>query len=323
MISWLIRVNHVLLLLIFRAKDRGTNNTPNLRHRPALVEIGRFSGTNPEAWTFQVEHYFEFYKINPDHQLDLASFYLEGAALEWYWWMFRNKQQVDWPHLAKALVTRFRKKDFEAPEGRLAKLRQHTTVTEYQASFEAISNETMALPGRSPPLLPTPSTPTSSVGSPITPPTTLPGKQPVKRLSYVEAQQRREKDLCFYCDEKYTFNHKCASQPKLFLCEDEGGQHSEPVLETSSDTALAEELQVQEELFEVFPCQFKAVNFHLIFLSFNYMGLIWFWAFLGWSPWVRFSQIMQIIALNSIFKGSGFVGKETLPLRFNLSSYSV
>ncbi|PKI35828.1 hypothetical protein CRG98_043799, partial [Punica granatum] len=282
-----------------RSSRSGTNNTPTLRHRPAPVDIGRFSGTNPEAWTFQVERYFEFYKISPDHQLDLASFYLEGAALEWYRWMFRNKQLVDWPHLAEVLVTRFRKKDFEAPEGRLAKLRQHTTVTEYQASFEAISNETMALPGtfllhcfisglrldiktavlahrpttledaitlahlheqrlalekgfirpslgRSPPLLPTPSTPPSSVGSTITTPTTLPRKQPVRRLSYAEAQQRREKGLCFYCDEKYTFNHKCASRPKLFLFEDEGGQHSEPVSQTSNDTALAEELQVQE-----------------------------------------------------------------------------
>ncbi|PKI37595.1 hypothetical protein CRG98_042019 [Punica granatum] len=204
------------------------NNTPTLRHKPAPVEISRFSGSNPEAWTFQL---------------------------------------VDWPYLAEILVKRFRENDFEAPEGRLAKLRQHTTVTEYQAGFEAISNETMALLtqfllhcfisgllldikttvlvhrpttledaitlahlheqcitlekgfvrpslGRSPPLLPPLSPPPSSVGSTPTSPTTLPGKQPVKRLSYAEAQQRRVKGLCFYCDE--------------------------------NDSALAEGLQVQE-----------------------------------------------------------------------------
>ncbi|PKI34303.1 hypothetical protein CRG98_045301 [Punica granatum] len=83
-------------------------------------------------------------------------------------------------------------------------------------------------------------------GFTLTSPTMLPGKQPVKRLSYAEAQQRREKGLCFYCDEKYTFNHKCAARPKLFLFEEDTEQHNDPASDTPSDSALAEELQVQE-----------------------------------------------------------------------------
>jgi len=43
-------------------------------------------------------------------------------------------------------LVRFRKRDLEAPEGRLAKLRQTTTVAEYQSRFEAVSNETMHFP---------------------------------------------------------------------------------------------------------------------------------------------------------------------------------
>lgn len=78
----------------------GSNSsTPlTLRHKPATVELSRFNGLNPEAWLFQAERYFEFYNILPDHQLSLASFYLDGEALDWYRWMFRNKQLIDWPH---------------------------------------------------------------------------------------------------------------------------------------------------------------------------------------------------------------------------------
>ncbi|KAG5573141.1 hypothetical protein H5410_062907 [Solanum commersonii] len=53
-----------------------------LRHKSASVELGRFHGVNPESWVFQAEHYFEFYGITEDHKLTLASFYLEGDALE-------------------------------------------------------------------------------------------------------------------------------------------------------------------------------------------------------------------------------------------------
>ena len=36
------------------------------RHKRASVEIGRFHGENPEAWIFQAERYFDFYKIEDD-----------------------------------------------------------------------------------------------------------------------------------------------------------------------------------------------------------------------------------------------------------------
>ncbi|KAG5586399.1 hypothetical protein H5410_046833 [Solanum commersonii] len=40
----------------------------------------------------------------------------------------------------------FQKRDLEVPEGRLAKLRQTTTVAEYQSRLEEVSNETMHFP---------------------------------------------------------------------------------------------------------------------------------------------------------------------------------
>lgn len=57
---------------------------PILRHKLASVGLSRFKGDNPESWVFQAERYFDFYHIAEDHKLTLASFYLDGEALEWY-----------------------------------------------------------------------------------------------------------------------------------------------------------------------------------------------------------------------------------------------
>ena len=37
---------------------------------------------------------------------------------------------------------------------------------------------------------------------------------PIKRLNASQMQERREKGLCYNCDEKYQYGHKC----KLFHC---------------------------------------------------------------------------------------------------------
>ncbi|OIT35344.1 hypothetical protein A4A49_58954 [Nicotiana attenuata] len=75
----------------------GVPTVPSMRHKPASVEMPRFSGANTEGWVFDAERYFDFYHISEDHRLSLASFYLDGEAREWYRWLFRNKQLSDLP----------------------------------------------------------------------------------------------------------------------------------------------------------------------------------------------------------------------------------
>ncbi|GKA99787.1 transposon ty3-G gag-pol polyprotein [Tanacetum coccineum] len=47
----------------------------------------------------------------------------------------------------------------------------------------------------------------------------IPAPNPIRRLSQTEARERREKGLCYYCDERYTPGHKC-SKPQLFMISD-------------------------------------------------------------------------------------------------------
>ena len=56
---------------------------------------------------------------------------------------------------------------------------------------------------------------------------------PIHRFSPTELQRLREQGLCYNCDEKYTFGHKCK---KLFLIEAEEGDEPEEHQEEKDDT---------------------------------------------------------------------------------------
>ncbi|KAG5609595.1 hypothetical protein H5410_020876, partial [Solanum commersonii] len=84
------------------------------------------------------ERYFDFYKIEEDQKLNVASLYLDGEALKLYQWLFRNNQLIDWPHFAD-----------KSTEGRFANLGQLPYVIEYQNCCEDSFGESDVLfPGR-------------------------------------------------------------------------------------------------------------------------------------------------------------------------------
>lgn len=56
---------------------------------------------------------------------------------------------------------------------------------------------------------------------------------PIRRFAPTELQRRREQGLCYNCDEKYTFGHKCK---KLFFIEAEKGNEPKEHKEEKDDT---------------------------------------------------------------------------------------
>ncbi|KAH0715240.1 hypothetical protein KY284_008145 [Solanum tuberosum] len=73
-------------------------------------------------------------------------------------------------------------------------------------------------------------------------------RPPLKCLIYSEIQSRRERGLCYYCEEKYVAGHKCKTPPQLHLLtegSDVQPEFPEPFI---SDDLLAKELQVLEVL---------------------------------------------------------------------------
>lgn len=76
----------------------------------------------------------------------MASFYLDGAALAWYQWMYRNSQILSWTQFLQALETRFALTAYDDPRGKLFKLTQTSSVATYLSEFEALANRIIGLP---------------------------------------------------------------------------------------------------------------------------------------------------------------------------------
>nr|KYP64239.1 Transposon Ty3-I Gag-Pol polyprotein [Cajanus cajan] len=154
--------------------------------------------------------------------------------------MHNNGLLTSWDAFLRALELRFAPSKFKDPIAALCKLSQTQLLQDYITEFESIANRISGYPasfylscfisGLKPhlrrevtalqptdmpqavafaklhdtqtasPLLPTPST-----------------KIPIKRLTEAEMQDRRDKNLCYNCDERYTRGHRCKSQFLLLV----------------------------------------------------------------------------------------------------------
>ena len=246
-------------------------------HSSLKLNFPTYNGLDdPTGWIFKAEQYIEFKQIEPQQQVQLASFHLDKIALQWYRWYTKNKGPLRWNEFTKAVLHRFGPTDYDDPSEALSRLRQTTTVNAYQEAFENLSHKVDDLPEnfligsfiaglkdeirldvrvKQPKTLyetisvshlieernlfqqkqgiqfrpaaysnqPRPQpTPTVGVLGPPPPlcatPTSGNSQGPVRRITSQEARERREKGLCFYCDERFTPGHRC-SRPQLFMIE--------------------------------------------------------------------------------------------------------
>nr|KYP47836.1 hypothetical protein KK1_030532 [Cajanus cajan] len=189
---------------------------------------------------------------------------MDGPALSWYQWMFRNGYITSWPGLLQALESRFAPSYYDDASGLLFKLVQHGTVNEYITDFERLANRIVGLApmfllscfisgltseirrggqALQPTSLPhamalaklqedkiadrrrqsrNPTLSSSSV-TPVSSTLALPPSPKVhfKHLSSAEIASRREKGLCYHCDEKFTPSHHCKGRLLLLIADDD------------------------------------------------------------------------------------------------------
>ncbi|KAK9189481.1 hypothetical protein WN943_018078 [Citrus x changshan-huyou] len=94
----------------------------------------------------KAEQYFEFKNIAPGLQVQLASFHLEGIALQWHRWLTKFKGPLSWQEFTKAMLQRFGPTDYEDPSKALTRLKQTLTLEAYQETFEKLSHCIDGLP---------------------------------------------------------------------------------------------------------------------------------------------------------------------------------
>nr|KYP49349.1 Retrovirus-related Pol polyprotein from transposon 17.6 [Cajanus cajan] len=232
--------------------------TPFHSRPPIKLDVPRFDGHDPLGWIFKISQFFDYQGTPEDERITVASFYMDGPALSWFQWMFRNGFITSWPALLQALETRFAPSFYDDPKGMLFKLSQRGSVNEYLTEFERLANRIVGLPptfllscfvsGLAPELrrevqalqpisLPQAAAlaklqedklndrkrpfrnPTQSSSSPTL--ASSASKLPFKHLTPEELASRREKGLCYNCDEKFSAGHRCKARALLLIADDD------------------------------------------------------------------------------------------------------
>ena len=91
-----------------------------------------------------MNQYFEFQEIAEDQKVRLASFHLEGAANQWWQWLRKaldeEQRTITWKVFEYELRARFGPSDAEDFDEALSRVKQITTLRDYQREFERLGN---------------------------------------------------------------------------------------------------------------------------------------------------------------------------------------
>lgn len=116
-------------------------NCDSHRSNSLRLELPRFDGTDAIGWLFRIQEYFDFHEIPEEQRLWIVALNLEGKASDWYQCMKTNKLLTTWSDFLNAVRKHFGPSQFEDAIGRLSKLTQQGSVTEYQTEFEGLMNK--------------------------------------------------------------------------------------------------------------------------------------------------------------------------------------
>ncbi|KAK0581846.1 hypothetical protein LWI29_018689 [Acer saccharum] len=241
------------------------------------IDFPRYDGRNdPTTWIGKAEKYFSLHDIAHSDKVTLASFYLEGDALLWFQTLEHEIIYVTWEDFRLGILSRFGPTQFEDPFSQLIRLKQTSTVIEYQTRFERVLAKVGNLAQdkkvscfvtglrdsiRTDVQAHCPSTLTIAIGlaklyeardqaqkkpnqsvvrsarpAPTSNNSNFSTTTTIKRMTPEELNERRRNGLCFHCNDKYSPGHNCA---KLFRIEaywEEGDNDVEMEIEEEADS---------------------------------------------------------------------------------------
>ncbi|GAU38235.1 hypothetical protein TSUD_145900 [Trifolium subterraneum] len=194
------------------------------------LKVPKFDGSDAIGWIFKINQFFDFHQTPDPDRLTIASFYMDGPALGWFQWITRSGMIQSWPEFLMALETRFALSFYDDPRGALFKLTQRGTINQYLTEFERLVNrvETALAKIQEDKIAdrrktfkphhtfaPTPAVNNTPVNATSPPPSVSkpPSKIPFRKLSPEEIASRRERNLCYNCDETFSPQHRLESAP--------------------------------------------------------------------------------------------------------------
>ncbi|KAG8388303.1 hypothetical protein BUALT_Bualt02G0111500 [Buddleja alternifolia] len=249
--------------------SEGTGNQSTFSPFPR-VEFPKFGGADPRTWVRKCARYFQIVSTVPeDQKVPLASVHLEGRAELWFQGYLERGVMPTWNQFLQAIYDRFDDTDPELMIGEFNKLHQTGTVTEYLEKFEDLKSHMLLFHREFPEdffiasfvsglrddiqgavLSMKPNTLHQAISlakkqettklPPPKPPFKPPEhSQPTRRLlTAAEMRARREKNLCYNCDEVYVPGHRCKNRQIFLIMTEE---------EEEAYTADANQIEFQDE----------------------------------------------------------------------------
>lgn len=80
-------------------------NPPPHQEQPILsctlrLEFPRYDGGEPSSWLYRAEQFFDYHQTPPPQQVQIASFHLQGEALQWFRWISTTFPLSNWTEFA-------------------------------------------------------------------------------------------------------------------------------------------------------------------------------------------------------------------------------
>lgn len=113
--------------------------------RNLKLDFPRFDGNEPINWILKAQQFYDYNQTPDQQKVFLAAFHMEGGALIWYNWLMDSEYAGGWEDFVSALKTHFAPSTFDDLVGAFTKLKQTSTVEDYQTQFEILSNKIQGL----------------------------------------------------------------------------------------------------------------------------------------------------------------------------------
>ncbi|RWW32274.1 hypothetical protein GW17_00003069 [Ensete ventricosum] len=116
--------------------------TSDLNNPRMKVDFPRWEEGDPIGWISRAERCFRSYRTANATRVEIAVIHLEGDVIQWFNWFKHTHGGLSWQRFKEGLLDRFGPTNFNNIDGQLAKIRQTSTIQEYQTRFKRLSNQT-------------------------------------------------------------------------------------------------------------------------------------------------------------------------------------
>jgi hypothetical protein len=225
-----------------------------------------------------MEQFFDLHNVPHTQKVQIASLYLEPNQFVWYRWICSRKSLITWTIFTEEMIAHYEDTRSNTFFSQLINLKQKGSVTEHIENFQRLNikvtnipdehlidvfigtlkdniqhevrlwepkslenafkvarnveskNMAMATRRTNPNIYRENNAPSSKTPQPT-------------RLTPQQLEERKEKGLCFNCDNKYSKGHKCGEKKLFYIdCEEEEEQEQEPSQDENVEAILSEEL---------------------------------------------------------------------------------